>query len=43
MSRLAFKGGLNSYVSKPLNSREFDAKLQQVRKYWRTFDSPLSF
>ena len=43
MSRLAFKGGLNSYVSKPLNSREFDAKLQQVRKYWRTFGSPLSF
>lgn len=40
---LAFEGGLNSYVSKPLNSREFDDKLQQIREYWRTSDfSPLS-
>lgn len=41
---LALKGGLNSYASKPLNSREFDDRLQQVREYWRTSDfSPLSF
>ena len=40
---IAFEGGLNSYVSKPLNSREFDDKLQQIREYWRTSDfSPLS-
>lgn len=41
---LAFKGGLNSYVNKPLDCREFDEKLQQVREYWRTSNfSPLSF
>ena len=41
---LAFKGGLNSYVSKPLDSREFDDKLQQVREYWRTSNfAPLIF
>ena len=41
---LAFKGGLNSYVSKPLDSREFDRRLQQVREYWRTSNfAPLSF
>ena len=33
---LAFKGGLNSYVSKPLDYRDFEEKLQQVREYWRT-------
>lgn len=32
----AFKGGLNSFVSKPLNYRDFEDKLQQVREYWRT-------
>ncbi|ABE44977.1 response regulator [Polaromonas sp. JS666] len=32
----AFKGGLNSYVSKPLDYRDFEEKLQQVREYWRT-------
>lgn len=41
---LAFKGGLNSYVSKPLDSREFDGVLQQVREYWRTSNfAPLNF
>ena len=41
---LAFKGGLNSYVSKPLDCREFDDKLQQVREYWRTSNfAPLTF
>jgi CheY-like chemotaxis protein len=33
---LAFKGGLNSYVSKPLDYRDFEDKLQQVREYWHT-------
>ncbi len=33
---LAFKGGLNSFVSKPLDYAEFEEKLQQVREYWRT-------
>jgi two-component system response regulator len=33
---LAFKGGLNSYVSKPLDFRDFEEKLQQIREYWRT-------
>ncbi|MGH6639173.1 MAG: response regulator [Polaromonas sp.] len=33
---LAFKGGLNSFVSKPLDYRDFEEKLQQVREYWRT-------
>ena len=32
----AFKGGLNSFVSKPLNYHDFEEKLQQVREYWRT-------
>jgi CheY-like chemotaxis protein len=41
---LAFKGGLNSYVSKPLDSREFDDRLQQVREYWRASNfTPLTF
>ncbi|NML84070.1 response regulator [Polaromonas sp.] len=41
---LAFKGGLNSYVSKPLDSREFDDKLRQVREYWQTSNfAPLIF
>ena len=40
---LAFKGGLNSYVSKPLDFRDFEEKLQQVREYWRTSNlAPLS-
>lgn len=34
----AFKGGLNSYASKPLQYREFQEKLEQVRKYWRRSD-----
>lgn len=39
---LAFKGGLNSYVSKPLDFRDFEEKLQQIREYWRTSNlSPL--
>jgi CheY-like chemotaxis protein len=30
------KGGLNSYISKPLDYREFQARLEEVREYWRT-------
>ncbi len=33
---LAFKGGLNSFLSKPLDYRDFEEKLQQVREYWRS-------
>lgn len=33
---LALKGGLNSYVSKPLEFEDFQAKLEEVREYWRT-------
>ena len=33
---MAFKGGLNSYVRKPLHYRDFQEKLEQVREYWRT-------
>ena len=32
----AFKGGLNSYVRKPLYYRDCQEKLEQVREYWRT-------
>lgn len=32
---LAFNGGLNSYIRKPMMFRDFDAKLEQVRDYWR--------
>lgn len=32
---LALKGGLNSYVSKPLDFRDFEARLEEVREYWR--------
>ncbi len=32
---LALKGGLNSYVSKPLNFADFQLRLEQVRSYWR--------
>lgn len=32
----AFKGGLNSYVSKPLDYCDFEDKLRQVREYWHT-------
>ena len=40
---LAFKGGLNSYVRKPLHYRDFLEKLEQVREYWRTSNfAPLS-
>jgi len=43
-SVLAFKGGLNSYLSKPLGSREFDDMLQQVRGYWSNSNfSPPTF
>lgn len=39
----AFKGGLNSYVSKPLDSSKFNEQLQQVRQYWRSSNfAPLS-
>jgi CheY-like chemotaxis protein len=39
----AYKGGLNSYASKPLQYREFQEKLEQVRQYWRRSDfSPLT-
>jgi CheY-like chemotaxis protein len=33
---MAFKGGLNSFVSKPLHYRDFLEKLAQVREYWRS-------
>jgi len=33
---MAFKGGLNSYVRKPLHFRDFQEKLEQLREYWRT-------
>jgi len=39
-SILAFKGGLNSYLSKPLDCREFDDMLQQIRAYWHTSSFP---
>ncbi len=40
---LAFKGGLNSYVRKPLHYSDFQNKLEQVREYWRTSNfSPLT-
>ncbi|MGC1173373.1 response regulator [Polaromonas sp.] len=40
---LALKGGLNSYVSKPLDFRDFQARLEDVREYWRTSNlAPLS-
>ncbi len=29
-------GGLNSYIGKPLDYREFQDRLEQVREYWRT-------
>ncbi|MDI1275126.1 response regulator [Polaromonas sp.] len=32
---LALKGGLNSYVSKPLDIRDFEARLEEIREYWR--------
>jgi CheY-like chemotaxis protein len=37
----AFKGGLNSFVSKPMHYRDFQEKLEQVREHWRSsnFDS----
>lgn len=38
----ALKGGLNSFVSKPLDFRDFQERLEQVREYWRTSNySPL--
>jgi CheY-like chemotaxis protein len=33
---LALKGGLNSYVGKPLDFHDFEAALEGVREYWRT-------
>ncbi len=37
-----FKGGLNSYIGKPLDYQEFEARLEEVREYWRTSNfSPL--
>lgn len=32
----ALKGGLNSFVSKPLDFHDFQERLEQVREYWRT-------
>lgn len=38
----ALKGGLNSYIRKPLHYRDFQEKLEQIREYWRTSNfSPL--
>ena len=40
---MAFKGGLNSYVSKPLDYHEFEEKLQQLREIWDNSDlAPLT-
>ncbi len=40
---MAFKGGLNSYVRKPLHYSDFMNRLEQVREYWRTSNfSPLT-
>jgi two-component system, response regulator len=30
------QGGLNSYIGKPLEFHEFEARLEEVREYWRT-------
>ena len=30
------KGGLNSYIAKPLEYHEFEVRLEEVREYWRT-------
>ncbi len=30
------QGGLNSYIGKPLEYPEFEARLEEVREYWRT-------
>ena len=39
----AFKGGLNSYMSKPLDYFKFEEKLQQLKEIWRTSDlAPLT-
>lgn len=36
------RGGLNSYIGKPLDFQEFEARLEEVRQYWRTSNfSPL--
>ncbi len=38
----ALKGGLNSYIHKPLHYQDFQEKLEQIREYWRTSNfSPL--
>ena len=39
----AFKGGLNGYMSKPLDYFKFEEKLQQLKEIWRTSDlAPLT-
>jgi response regulator of citrate/malate metabolism len=35
---IEFKGGLNSYVSKPLDYHVFEEKLQQLDEIWRSSD-----
>ena len=35
---VAFKGGLNGYLSKPLDYFEFEEKLQQLKAIWRSSD-----
>jgi CheY-like chemotaxis protein len=30
------KGGLNSFIGKPLEFHEFEARLEEVREYWRS-------
>ncbi len=38
-----YKGGFNSYLKKPLMSREFEGMLDQVKAYWRSSNfSPLN-
>jgi response regulator of citrate/malate metabolism len=33
---MAMKGGLNSYVRKPLHYGDFQEQLEKIRKYWQT-------
>lgn len=35
---IAFKGGLNSYMSKPLDFHEFGEKLEQLKTLWGSSD-----
>lgn len=40
---IAFKGGFNSYVSKPLDYHKLEKKLRELKDVWRTSDlAPLT-